>query len=789
MTSIEAPLGAPDWARERASLWNQAEAAEKRKNSTVAREVEVALPTELQAGQLRYLVQEYSQWLVKRYGVAVDWAIHAPHRHGDERNYHAHILMTTRILGPEGFAAKCRVLDAKETGSAEVRVMREQWAALVNRSLEQAGIEARVDHRRLEEQGIVRDPQIHAGPAVTAVERKAAAPEPTPMGVVAAIAQTGGTTTVGQHLAAIVDLNRLREERERQRRLVQERKAAAKRELAASHREPMPDRVVIAQAVAALVVHEAARERENIRCRWEERQWQRTIRQAQEREARRQKLLALAQALAKDQACGLSIRQAYLDAGYQLQQQEGKKVFVYPQDDLQAERKEVSAARKAWDQRKRNRELDHATEQETRPGIRYPDKPHWQRDRERILTKAYSADLAEKMSRWFRIEQQGGALVLSNHEATITDHGDRVTAAAGNEREIQAMVEIARAKGWQRVHLTGTEDFQERAAQAFVAAGFALDNPALEQRARQVLEAERREVARERAAREREAALVEQQERETRPGIRHADRTRWDENRATVLARRNDPAHTARAAERGFYSRWMDDLEGLIFERNRDGATLLDQGPVVLALRCEEERPERIERDATLAVLYAQGTRGWKAIDILGPEPFRLAAAKVALEEGLTVSDPELTKRAQAVIEAERQRVSTTQEKTPTPPAPKAPEPPPMPGTWDGSTMGAPAHGGPVLFHITQGKVSAYHAHQRVEAPLEPWHGKGEPAWRATLSYPDGHSVVLLIRDSDGNGRLQAHAQIRDKNGNPVVIQHGEVTRRREVDQTLGLKR
>ena len=60
-------------------------------------------------------------------GVAADVAIHAPHREGDKRNWHAHVMTTTRVLGPEGLAEKTRVLDAQATRGAEVTAMRERW--------------------------------------------------------------------------------------------------------------------------------------------------------------------------------------------------------------------------------------------------------------------------------------------------------------------------------------------------------------------------------------------------------------------------------------------------------------------------------------------------------------------------------------------------------------------------------------------------------------------------------------------------------------------------------------
>ncbi|WP_211368556.1 MobA/MobL family protein, partial [Sphingomonas carotinifaciens] len=74
---IVAPEGA-EWAQDRSALWNAAEAAEKRKDAKVAREYELGLPAELDAGQRRDLVRAFAEDVCDRYGVAVDAAIHAP---------------------------------------------------------------------------------------------------------------------------------------------------------------------------------------------------------------------------------------------------------------------------------------------------------------------------------------------------------------------------------------------------------------------------------------------------------------------------------------------------------------------------------------------------------------------------------------------------------------------------------------------------------------------------------------------------------------------------------------
>lgn len=174
-TEIVAPQNSPAWAADRARLWNEAELAERRKNSTVAREFEVALPTELSATQRRDLARHLATDIVERHGCAVDIAVHVPNREGDERNHHAHLLLTTRRLTASGFTDKTRELDDLKTG--EVVYWRKRWAGLVNEHLTRHGHDVRVDHRSLEDQGETRDPTKHLGPAISAIERRGAASE------------------------------------------------------------------------------------------------------------------------------------------------------------------------------------------------------------------------------------------------------------------------------------------------------------------------------------------------------------------------------------------------------------------------------------------------------------------------------------------------------------------------------------------------------------------------------------------------------------------------------------
>jgi len=150
-TEILAPDHAPNWVFDRSELWNRVEESETRKNSQVAREVRVALPDELTHAQRVALVRDYAQAQFVDRGMVADIALHAPGREGDERNHHAHILLTTREIDAEGsvpgggFTTKNRDWNKVEV----LEGWREAWARDSNAALERAGIEDRVDHRTL----------------------------------------------------------------------------------------------------------------------------------------------------------------------------------------------------------------------------------------------------------------------------------------------------------------------------------------------------------------------------------------------------------------------------------------------------------------------------------------------------------------------------------------------------------------------------------------------------------------------------------------------------------------
>lgn len=160
------------WVESREQLWNAAEQAERRSNARVAREVIACFPHQLSVNERFRTGRELGKWLVNQYGVAVDIAWHIPDKKGDQRNYHVHLLFTTREVTETGLGKKTRVLDHVKTGPEEIHKVRQQWADILNRSLQRANSEVRVDHRSYAEQGLNKQPGVHLGRTATTLERQ-----------------------------------------------------------------------------------------------------------------------------------------------------------------------------------------------------------------------------------------------------------------------------------------------------------------------------------------------------------------------------------------------------------------------------------------------------------------------------------------------------------------------------------------------------------------------------------------------------------------------------------------
>jgi hypothetical protein len=183
------PEQAPDWATEREQLWNVVEKTEDRskhhEKAQLARDFKIALPEELSPEQRLALTRDYASEFARK-GMVVDVAIHAPHAHNDDRNFHAHILTTMREIGPEGFGNKVRDWNDR----AEFHRWMERWSELGADHLERAGFKQEADRfrdghlsrpnraRRAYARGdldhferLLDEPEKHLGPAASAMER------------------------------------------------------------------------------------------------------------------------------------------------------------------------------------------------------------------------------------------------------------------------------------------------------------------------------------------------------------------------------------------------------------------------------------------------------------------------------------------------------------------------------------------------------------------------------------------------------------------------------------------
>lgn len=200
-SEILTPADAPAWASNRQVLWNKVENCEKRVDSQLARQLDAALPKELTLEQCKTVVRAFVEENYTSKGMVADVAFHDV---GEGcHNPHVHIMLTTRRIEGDDFAAKkCeewRPKFAKAGGAVLVDETltkeRESWARHCNEALADAGETARIDHRSYAEQGITdKKPTFHIGRNAWNAEKE------------------GGFTTVGSKLRDILSFNKLRQQ-------------------------------------------------------------------------------------------------------------------------------------------------------------------------------------------------------------------------------------------------------------------------------------------------------------------------------------------------------------------------------------------------------------------------------------------------------------------------------------------------------------------------------------------------------------------------------------------------
>ena len=171
--NIMAPENTPAWAKDRQRLWNEVEHAEKRSDSQVAREFTLAMPIELTREEQILLLEKFTADECVKRGMVADIVIHDK----GAGNPHAHVLLTTRDITPEGFGLKRRDWNpafAKGQVKDKDKIIdfRASWAEYANAALEKNGIQERIDHRSFAEREIQLIPTIHEGPHVRAMEER-----------------------------------------------------------------------------------------------------------------------------------------------------------------------------------------------------------------------------------------------------------------------------------------------------------------------------------------------------------------------------------------------------------------------------------------------------------------------------------------------------------------------------------------------------------------------------------------------------------------------------------------
>ena len=165
-------VGVAGWDGSRDELIDCAVFSEVRKKAVEGRHLILALPHEFNRDERRGGVEKMASHLVTNYGVAVAFAIHPPAAEGDQRNWHAHLLFTSRrVVGGRSLGKKTRELDSLKTGGGHVGKLRAWWCAALNTTLLETGRTANIEHRSFERLGIEGVPTKHRGERRVAIQR------------------------------------------------------------------------------------------------------------------------------------------------------------------------------------------------------------------------------------------------------------------------------------------------------------------------------------------------------------------------------------------------------------------------------------------------------------------------------------------------------------------------------------------------------------------------------------------------------------------------------------------
>jgi Ti-type conjugative transfer relaxase TraA len=147
-------------------LWNDVEAFEVRKDAQLAREVEFAIPREMNERQGIELARDFARSEFVGLGMIADLNVHWDIGEDGLAKPHAHVMLTMRAVDEDGFGPKVREWNRTEM----VERWRKRWAELANERLAELDIDARIDHRSLEAQGIALEAQTQIGASAQRIE-------------------------------------------------------------------------------------------------------------------------------------------------------------------------------------------------------------------------------------------------------------------------------------------------------------------------------------------------------------------------------------------------------------------------------------------------------------------------------------------------------------------------------------------------------------------------------------------------------------------------------------------
>jgi len=201
-SEVMLPKGAPERLRDREVLWNEVEATEKRKDAQLSREVEFAIPREMTKEQGITLAREFVDREFVSRGMIADINVHWDIGTDGEAKPHAHVMLSLREVGADGFGLKERDWNA----TALLQHWREAWSEHVNARLSELGIDARIDHRSYAAQGIELEPQHKIGAA--AARREARGEESERAEDHRAIARANGEAIIADPRIALESLTR-----------------------------------------------------------------------------------------------------------------------------------------------------------------------------------------------------------------------------------------------------------------------------------------------------------------------------------------------------------------------------------------------------------------------------------------------------------------------------------------------------------------------------------------------------------------------------------------------------